>query len=696
MPDPLTALGAAAASAQFVELAAKALLKTIRFAKDLRKVDRLARVVTELHHAMDDLNRTLTPLELERLRAGKTLRRLWKSVMAVNAEKDVADKLQKVDRLNNEVDRQLGVTGLELQATIADKLDQAGIAARDDKADLIGAISTSSHNLQVKIQEKHVATTNDLAGIASTTRGIHHTVTNTESRAQDIQRTVTDIASVTRGTHQTVADIASTTQGVYQTVTEFRGNVTAIDMGMSHLAEDTATIREDLAILADPERPKPLSHQQIEGLILQLRDELVAMSTGQIHKMSVTSQTTSQTISGIDQEAVQESARRQLMRCPSSLAEAAASLRVQRCRCRPFREFTDTSFWGLSFRAEESTEHWPRCRYAKTGARSWAYSARAALTPFLNLTLELAIGATARGTAWSLASPLRFYGTVRRSKSPLFQAFDRLPSSCVSLCAMKNEQGDYVVKDEHGETKDGARFDVIPDLHEYYLWQANLRLILPDYWHEEASQNIFVQWNRDAVKCRLKDLSRQIRHMVQQGTSVGDVDEEGRTIMFSFVSLVLLFEKHLHVLSDPFRDLFNAILDSNLDLTVQTIVDDKKSAALYVDQHRIRFECPLTAWEYFFWLSGLNAMSASRPRNTRVKADISYIFDHVAAYISPAGIPRLNYYEEWEPLLLKDSASPISKWQSCEGRWTMWTASSQKRTAKGTRMIVIAQNSRWN
>ena len=525
MADPLTIIGAAAASAQLIELAAKVLLKTIRFAKELREVpkklaellqeverstirvldlstvvlkpgskvltqldavqvDGLARVVTELHQAMDDLNKTLQPLEFQRLGSGMTVRRLWKSVMAIKAEKEVADQLHKVDRLNNEVSRQLGITVLELQATVSGKLDKASATATDGKAEVIGAVETNCRMIEATIQDSHILTTAHLT------------------------------------------DIATATRSVQQMVSGARTDISAVNISVTRLAEDVS-VRHQMLIDSFAERER------------RLRDDIIYVLLGRKDNISIESQRTSQDISEAKQGVVQHSVRRELMRCPSSLAEASASLRVRRCRCRPVREFTDTSFWGLSFRAEESNEHWAGCRYAKSGARSWAYSARAALTPFLNLTLELAIGATARGTAWSLASPLRLYATVRRSGSPLFQAFDSLPFSCVESYRVENTRDDVVVKGRPGNTRNVTEFAaVLPHLRTFCGALTNIRSIVPDhhsvystiYWHWDSA--IHVHWDIDAVKCRLQDLSVQIRRLGQQGVSVGDVDEQGRTILF--------------------------------------------------------------------------------------------------------------------------------------------------------------------
>ena len=164
----------------------------------------------------------------------------------------------------------------------------------------------------------------------------------------------------------------------------------------------------------------------------------MSVLTGQAVELSAASRRTSQTLSRVDQSLVQEGIREQLLRSPSSLADATEGLWSGRppttrwCRCRATRQSSATKIWGLSFRAEESSEHRPRCAYAASGTRSWSYSARTALMPFLNATLELALESTTRPGYSSISPSLRFHGVVRRSQSPLFQAFDRLPAKCIA------------------------------------------------------------------------------------------------------------------------------------------------------------------------------------------------------------------------------------------------------------------------
>jgi hypothetical protein len=532
MPDPLTLLGAAAAGEQIVELAATALLKTIRLAKDLRDVpkkmavllqdvensttrihylftvdlqpgskvfeqldasqfDNLSRAATELRQAMDDVNIILKPLVgTQQSGKGNTAQRLWRSIMTVKAEKDAIEKLGRVDRLNNEVNRQLGVTLLELQATVSDKLDRANIAAGNNKVELVGTVETNSRKLQLAVHERHVATTTHLTSISSTTR--------------DVDRTVTEV----------------------------RGKVTAIDIDMRRVAEDTTFIRHQVAALAEAKRPAPVSYQQMQDLnsrlasradILQLRDDMLSLMTRQSSELSPASQMTSQNLNKLDRRALQESARLQLLRSPSSLADATAGLRpggppiTRPCQCRVSRQYKGTRLWGLSLRSEKVNEHRPGCAYAKSGSQSWSYSARAALTPFLNVTLELAIGAMTGPGSWSMTSPLKFYGTVRRSQSPLFQAFDRI----YSLCLKKR----VVLKSEAGD---------LDTPHCRFFSSEKVKSYLSDFnTGDQKDHYFYTEWDLDALRNLLDDLCRRLPLEIANGHASGtDSDEQGQTLLF--------------------------------------------------------------------------------------------------------------------------------------------------------------------
>lgn len=528
-------LGAVAAGTQLFDLAATALLKTVRLVKDLRDVpqkmavlladveksttrvqyifsvvlqpgskvleqlnatqaDNLTKAATELQQAMNDVNVILTPLVgTQTSGKSKLPQRIWRAVVAVKVEKDVTEKLERVGRLNNEVTQQLGITNVELQVA-------ASVTAGNHKSELVDVVETNSRNLQTTIHEKHTFTTAQLSNIASMTR--------------DAQYVMTEVCDT----------------------------VVATNTGLSRVAEDTTSIRHALATLTDRDQANPISRQEMQDIMSQqasrtdielLRDEILSLLTRQTSDLPVSSWTGSQNLSKADQRTVQESARQQLLMRPSSLAEAKAALQrdeshvAQSCRCRLSRRYRDSRFWRLSLRAEESSEHRRGCPYANSGVRSWSYSARAALTPFLNFTLELAIGATIKGRSWSMAPPLRFYGTVKRSESPLFQAFDRLPSLCIKNIRRRN--GHIIYSHDPGR-------DTAPDSsHAMILTSTQMRRHLPglEVVIPDEREFYWVEMDEDAIKQQLVDLCGQVRSEIERGNASGaDSDEDGLTLLF--------------------------------------------------------------------------------------------------------------------------------------------------------------------
>jgi hypothetical protein len=517
MADPITILGAVAASAQLVELTVKALLKTM----DLRHIPKkmavlfedveksttrvrhifsvllepgsevfhqldptqfgsLSKVAMELRQAMDEVNTTLKPfVQPGGLGKEKASQRIWRSVMSVKLEKDVLEKLERIDRLNHQVNQQLAVTNVGLQAAAMGKLNTA---------------EANSTNFQVTIREQHTSTTDRLDGIASTSRHVQ----------------------------QIMADIHT--------------NVTGMSVDMSRMADDTMFIKDRLSTFPDSGRLETISRRQMQDLvsqqaketradILQLRDELLSVLTSNAVGLSSDSQRISSSLDEEDQMAVQKYARTQLLRYPMSLAEASMGIgrrgftTRQPCRCRPFHQFRDTNILRLNLKKEEWSEHRPECPYAKSGRRSWTYSAKVTLMPFVNTTLELAVGATNLPGFWCIAPPLGFYGTVRRADSPLFQAFDRLPTLCFKSARVVPEE--ELDGDIRLETLSVAGWDI--------------RMIAP-MLHVESireSSRYYVEWNIESAKCQLRDLCRLIRLESEQGRASGtDSDEHGTTLLF--------------------------------------------------------------------------------------------------------------------------------------------------------------------
>jgi hypothetical protein len=150
MADPLSIIGGLAAGLQLVSSAAEALLVTIKLMKDLKEMpEKLSTLVNEVDSSTSRLCQScnagarifqnLDPPQMERLgRCASTLRSalqniqsmlaplligsrnrilsfssLWKALVYLKLEKELPDKLQRLNRLNIELIRELGFIGLE-------------------------------------------------------------------------------------------------------------------------------------------------------------------------------------------------------------------------------------------------------------------------------------------------------------------------------------------------------------------------------------------------------------------------------------------------------------------------------------------------------------------------------------------------------------------------------------------------------
>ena len=155
MMDPLTAIGGLATALQLVTTAAQALLATIRLTRGIKvisarlalllgdvedsisrlchscnagselfqnmsvpRLDRLSRSVTTLHPALEEIHSILKPLIDNRRGRGASLRGLWQSFVMLDVERELSEKLARLNRLNLEMIREIGMLGLEVQVDI--------------------------------------------------------------------------------------------------------------------------------------------------------------------------------------------------------------------------------------------------------------------------------------------------------------------------------------------------------------------------------------------------------------------------------------------------------------------------------------------------------------------------------------------------------------------------------------------------
>ncbi|KAI1749442.1 hypothetical protein F4782DRAFT_542182 [Xylaria castorea] len=152
--DPFSIVGGLGAGIQLVSMGAQAFLVTIKLIKDLKDVlqrlvlllndvddsisrfcyscnagsqlfrmldlpqlDRLSRTATALFPALQDIHDLLELWINDRQGRKTSVRRLWNSILLLKIEKELLEKLKRLDRLNMEVVRELGTVGLEVQVT---------------------------------------------------------------------------------------------------------------------------------------------------------------------------------------------------------------------------------------------------------------------------------------------------------------------------------------------------------------------------------------------------------------------------------------------------------------------------------------------------------------------------------------------------------------------------------------------------
>jgi hypothetical protein len=158
--DPISAVGIAAASLQFAGVAAKGILDTIGFLKSLKEapvrltellcdtdksvariihlqqtlqdpesalVQRLshsqhaalATIVNDACQTTISLQEMLGPLFRTQNAQSQNVTKLWRSVVSVKMGRGIENKLEKIQRLNNQIMRELQLSGLDIQIQLS-------------------------------------------------------------------------------------------------------------------------------------------------------------------------------------------------------------------------------------------------------------------------------------------------------------------------------------------------------------------------------------------------------------------------------------------------------------------------------------------------------------------------------------------------------------------------------------------------
>ncbi|KAK4457676.1 hypothetical protein QBC42DRAFT_278542 [Cladorrhinum samala] len=524
--DPVAALGAAAAGIQIVGVAAKALLTSIKLVRDLRDAPdrvrsllndvenssrrvshlcmtllqpgaklrnalspdqyaRLSPCAQQVRQAMTDADSTLSKLCGPSNPSGQqpsALRRTWKAALALVRHEEITEKLDRVDRSNLELLRELQVIGVEIQATSTELSTQI-LASVDSKHSAVSRrlddLDNASRDLKATIGDSQDTISHNLIGLQRSVQGIQTDMS--QSRTQTVN----------------IAD----------DITKLRAQGRAVSDSLDNIVHSQGSQSSEL--------------QQLQQEARLMRDEIRAMGSNLINIMTANADAASHSrLGGLDALNAEERAvmergvRRHFVQKPSALRDAHRIARgalhlFQECNCRTISEKVERRMGRFSVIAGTESKHGSGCPLYNIGQHSWYYSLTAQLLPFINKTVEFTVGVTHQAGWSSVMSPLRFRGTVRRAKSPIFQLFDALPK----LYA-------------HEDVPNFNR-----DIHSAMYYgrspKSDFRIVQ-------------LKWDVERTRDALENIYGKILWAVESGIASGaDVDEMGHTFLSAVCILAL-------------------------------------------------------------------------------------------------------------------------------------------------------------
>ncbi|KAF4944054.1 hypothetical protein FSARC_14774 [Fusarium sarcochroum] len=426
--DPVTILGAVAASLQMVDVAAKISLRSLSLIRDVRETPKemsqllddteksTARIVRisnalkpgsllfdqlsavqnsqlsaplrNLHRAVEELNSLLQPLcnvenPISTSGVGKLQSsgvRVWRALVSLNKQKEVSQSLERVRRLNDELVQVLEMVGLELQAV-----------SNETSSALLRIIESSQADLVTRLDAMDEA--NRDRGRMMENNQLESTTLMENLRLQG-DRTAQQVSQVSSVTTETLELLQRTNQSLGSTV----------------IGQQLDSIHHAIQAL-----PDLMMRQLPQGSSTPFIQQNVAFQADEFASSQIRNQPIQHTVSLVDPH-----------------IRSRRVLELYTCNCKRATFHSTSSVWRLSLIKMSSTEHHPNCSWHKAAARSWSYSLAVKLSPFVNQTMQITLGSTfSRGQA-SIPWPLRFHRTVQRSESPLFRLFDEFLDKALS------------------------------------------------------------------------------------------------------------------------------------------------------------------------------------------------------------------------------------------------------------------------
>ncbi|KAK3995174.1 hypothetical protein QBC44DRAFT_320630 [Cladorrhinum sp. PSN332] len=574
--DPVSGLGAAAAGIQVVDVAARALLGGIKLIRDLRDTPnrtrsllddversstRVSHICTTLLQPRATLRDALCPEQYDRLLpsaqqvsqamndaqglllklCGPTsssskhpsrLRQTWKAAEALVHQEEVAEKLKRVDRVNTELLRELQIVGLEMQATSSDLSSQilsSLSTTRDDMFRRLDNVDNAGGVIQAALRDNQ-----DMAS------------QHFDNMAQSIHQTAANITQDHEGMMQRLEEVHKTGLELHTTMQQNSGHTSHILGNINSLREEANLRSGVLNSIHHDQRAHSSELRQLHLEAQIMRAELQAMGNNLIKAVTSNATSASQMmIQGVGQLTRDEMAelergvQQRLIQQPSALRDAhqkslRALKRFRSCNCRPTSERSESRSGRFSLVRSWESQHHATCPLYDVGYRSWHYTLAAQLFPFLNKTMELTVGAAQGAGWWSIRSPLRFRGTVRRSESPTFRLLDGLIPQCTTA----------------RPSTFGFPTFVNSDLGRMY----------------DFEREIVVNWDIEKTRHALGSMLLNIRKAIGQGTASGaDVDEMGNSFFSALLILVIAIGDLWECFADEIENLLHLATTTGSD-----------------------------------------------------------------------------------------------------------------------------------
>lgn len=451
--DPVTVLGAAAASAQFVGYAVKGLLGAAKLLQDVKdapsqvlqlfghverevsSVNRLLQpdspvyshlsidqctqlspFVLEAQRALEDLRKILLPLgtDLKELE-GKSgslnrIARLWKSTITVKLMKEVETDLKVIERLKTSLILELNISGFATQSLLHEQSAQISglVTSSSTRIGDTFRIVKQTHALQAQNSSSIDAFMVDASQKLDAVRqdGLRH-------------RQILDQGFVT--TNGEIARIRESLGGLTR-----QGAVSGLVLSRIESKFSTQNLVLSSELHARDENMKEFMREQsgaaCNAFLVNVREilheELMSARLGSTgtacdniaagdstFEINVPEGTATLSMNSPPAHPIPPPEDASMSHMPS---------RIWRCRCRQGKSTQICNYGPFGFRVERQGL---RMCPVHGKPRSLAYSIEAQLSPWLNGALAFTLGVLNQGRNWSILRPLTFHGTVSAQKA---------------------------------------------------------------------------------------------------------------------------------------------------------------------------------------------------------------------------------------------------------------------------------------